>query len=755
MLASMNRLSACLITIGVFVTGSPLAAQDDPPPPVPPGTMSRDPSGRATARAVRLDEPLRLDGRLDEAVYSTVTPISDFIQTEPIEGVPATEKTDVWVFFDREYFYVTARCFESQPERMVVNEMRRDTQNVFNNENFSFMIDTFYDRRNSLVFIVTPIGGRTDGQAISGSFTRDWNPIWEFKTGRFDGGWTVEIAVPFKSLRYRPGEAQTWGFNARRINRWKNEISHLTAIPNATAGIGLWRGALEATLVGLEAPPGSKNLELKPYVISNAATDRTAVPPVSNDVDADFGLDAKYGITQNLTADFTYNTDFAQVEADEQQVNLTRFNLFFPEKREFFLENLGLFGFGGVSPSNASGNVPILSYSRRIGLSRPDNQGRVVPIRFGERLTGRVGRFSVGIIDVQTGDETVSGARATNFVTVRVKRDVLRRSSVGTMFTGRSVGQSGTGTNAAVGFDGTFAFYDDLAINTYWATTRTGGLSGDDSSYRAQLDYAGDRYGVEVARLVVGRHFNPEVGYVRRPDMRETFGLFRFSPRPRARKVVRRLLWTGAGTYIENGGGRPETRDWDGEFAIEFQNGDRFRAGYNYVYEFVPRPFRVGPGVAIPAGGYGFATMRVGYNFGVQRRVFGNALVEHGEFYGGYKTAARFTTGRVTVATQLSLEPTYSVNWVDLPERSFTSHLIGSRVTYTMTPLMFTSALVQYNSDIHAVMANVRLRWEYRPGSELFIVYNEQRDTEPVRSMLSPGLMNRAFIVKINRLFRF
>jgi hypothetical protein len=510
------------------------------------------------------------------------------------------------------------------------------------------------------------------------------------------------------------------------------------------------QGSLAATVVGLEAPAGSKNLELKPYAISDVASDLTATPHVSNDLGGDVGLDVKYGLTQNVTADFTYNTDFAQVEADEQQVNLTRYNLFFPEKREFFLENQGTFSFGGAGTSAQSagaGDTPILFYSRRIGLE----QGRTVPIVAGGRLTGRVGRFNLGLLNIQSDDEPVSGARATNFSVIRLRRDILRRSSVGALFTGRSVGSDG-GRSDAYGLDGTFAFFDNLTVNTYWARTQTKTPPGGASSYRAHLDYAGDRYGVQMDRLVIGNGFDPEAGFLRRDDIRKSFALFRFSPRPRRIAGVRKFSWTGSLNYVENNTGRLETREQEGEFAIELQNSDRFSVVYTNTYEFLPRPFGIASHITLPVAGYGYSNLQTGYNFGQQRAVSGNLLVEYGSFYSGHRTAVGVSRGRVKLTSRLSVEPSYSANWVELIEGSFMTHLVGSRVTNTFTPLMFVSALLQYNSSSHSVSANVRLRWEYRPGSELFVVFNEQRDTFTPRF---PALTNRAAVVKINRLFRF
>jgi hypothetical protein len=320
------------------------------------------------------------------------------------------------------------------------------------------------------------------------------------------------------------------------------------------------------------------------------------------------------------------------------------------------------------------------------------------------------------------------------------------------MVTGRSKVEGGTASNQAYGVDGTFAFFDNLAINTYWARTRTGGApSGDDTSYRAQFDYAGDRYGVLLERLAIGDHFTPDLGYVRRDDVRLSQAQFRFSPRPRASRVIRKLSWSAHGVYTENGAGRVETRDWRGEFGIEFQNSDTFSASYGDSYEFLPVPARI-VGLTVPIGGYDYATARVGFNFGRQRRISGNVSAEHGGFYSGHKTTIAVSQGRLNLTPQVSIEPTYLGNWVDLAEGSSTTHLAGSRVTYTVTPTMFVSALVQYNTGIDAVSANLRLRWEYRPGSELFVVLNEQRDTVSPRF---PDLVNRAVVVKINRLVRF
>ena len=767
----------CLLLAAAGAAAQPAPPLDlpqifGPPPPAPPAVIARDASGGVTVRAVRIDTPLRIDGRLDEAVYDRIEAMSDFIQNDPAEGAPASEKTEIWLLFDRENVYVVARCWETRPDRIMASEMRRDNIRIVRDDNFAWSFDPFYSRRNGVLFEVSAVGGRLDAEVVNESqLNMDWNPVYDVAVGRFEGGWVMETALPFKSLRYPGAGPQIWGFQARRVNRWRNESSYLTPLSAAQGMRGHFRASLAATLVGIDAPEASRLVELKPYAIGDVTTDATSGASPASDLGGDVGIDIKYGVTQGLTADFTANPDFAQVEADEQQINLTRFSLFFPEKREFFLENQGTFGFGGGSTSGRLAGVsdtPILFYSRRIGL----HQTREVPLRAGGRLTGRAGLWTLGALNIQAGalpfeDEPTSDlidARPrdiedeppevlpTNFTVLRAKRDILRRSSVGAMFTGRSRHQLAEGSNAAYGVDGAFGFYDDLTINTHWARTRTEDLTGNDSSYRGHLDYAGDRYGVQLEHLLIGEDFRPELGFVRRRDMRRNFAEFRFSPRPASIRAVRRFVGTGSLAYVENLGGAVETREATGLFTVEWENSDQLSISAIDSYEFLPLPFRIAPDITIPVAGYDFTNLRLGYNFGQQRRFSANVMAEHGSFYGGTKTTLGVSRGRVTITNQVSVEPSLSINWIDLPQGKFRTDLVGTRATYTMTPLMFASALVQYNSRLDQVSANIRFRWEYRPGSELFVVFNEDRNTD-----MSPFPVpnNRAFIVKVNRLLRF
>jgi len=727
---------------------------DGPPAPVAPAVVQRDAAGRATVRAIKLSAPLTVDGRLDEEVYATNGSVSDFIQQVPREGAPATERTESWVLFDRDTLYIAARCWDTAPpEKWVANELRRDTNQLRQNDTFGVILDTFYDRRNGYLFYTNPLGARAD-QAVTdeGNLNADWNPVWNVRTGRFEGGWTVEMEIPFKSLRYLSGANQVWGINIRRVIRRKNEWTHLTPVP-ASAGVpgGMFRLSMAGTLVGLDLPAASKNIELKPYGISRVTTDLGARPATTNDPSADVGIDAKYGVTANLTADATVNTDFAQVEVDEQQVNLTRFSLLYPEKRDFFLEGRGIFDFArtGIATSSTS-LTPQLFYSRRIGL----NGSRVIPIDVGGRLTGKVGHTSVGAMNIETRDDLTSKTPRTNFTVLRVKQDLLRRSTIGAIVTNRSESTVVPGaSNLAYGVDAGFSFYQNVNLGGYYARSDTDGVTTDDDSYQGRAEYNGDRYGAQAQYMKVGDNFTPEVGFVRRDNMRRSFGLARFSPRPKVHfKPIRQFTYQGSVEYIENGAGQLETRLQAARFAAEQQNSDTFSVDASNDYELLLRPFTVARGVVIPRGSYSFSSAIVSYQMGLQRRVSGTWSVQAGEFYDGTLTGFGYTGARVSLLKQWSVEPNVQINDIKLPYGDFTTTLLRARSDYGFSPRMFISALVQYSSTDSVFSTNLRFRWEYLPGSEMFVVYTDERDTLVSGS---PALRNRAFVVKVNRLFRF
>jgi hypothetical protein len=716
--------------------------------PVPPAVMARDADGSVTIRAIRLVEPITVDGRLDDPLYRDTLPIDEFVQQEPREGAPASEKTEVWVAYDDQAIYVGARLWESDPSRRVMSDMRRDASNLYNNDHFAVMIDTFYDRRNGYLFYANAQGGMGDSQVANENANTDWNTIWETKSADFDGGWTIEFRIPFRSIRFQEG-ARVWGINFRRMVRWKTETAFLAAVPASYGSNGINRASSAATLVGLEAPARIRNIDVKAYGLGSTVTNRASSPPVSNHGDGDFGVDAKWSPTQSYVADVTYNTDFAQVEDDEQQLNLTRFSLQYPEKRDFFMEGEQFFGFG--TQSGAPGNnpeIPVIFFSRRIGLEN----GGIVPILGGGRLLGRSGRNQIGILQMRTGEVPALRAAATDFTAMRVQREILRRSRIGMIATRRAPSAYGS-SNYAYGVDAVLQFYQNIQFVHYVAKTETRDRTGNDLSSRNRFVWNADRWGIDTEHMFAGEDFNPEVGFVRRPEGFQHLKMnLRFSPRPRNIPGVRKVYYTTNVQYFTDPTWRKvESRDQQAAFRADFTNGDRTQVEASRSYEAIEDPFTLAKGVRVPAGGYSWQQVQGSFTFGPQRKISGTAVALHGSFYDGTVTEVGWRS-RLEFSPQFYAEPTITINHVDVPWGRGFSNLVSSRLTYTLTPRMFVSGLVQYQSRNDAVSTNARFRWEYSPGSELFVVYSDGRTT---LSRGIPDLQNRSFVVKVTRLFQF
>jgi len=726
----------------------------------PAATVARDGAGHVTVRATRITEPITLDGALDEAHYTRIQPIDGFLQQEPHEGQPATQKTEVWLLFDDRHVYVSARCWSTAPDLIVANEMRRDSFALFQNDNFAVLFDTFHDRRNGVQFQSNPLGGMSDSLITDErDSNRDWNTVWDARARRFAQGWTVEFAIPFRSLRYPAPGPQDWGVQFRRVARGENEFSYLTPMPAAFTQRAMVRVSQAATVVGLEAPKAALSLEVKPYALGTVSTDLEAAAPYRNDPAAQAGIDAKYTFRNGLVADATLNTDFAQVEDDEQQVNLTRFSLFFPERREFFLEGAGIFAFGGASVSPRGGNqgppsnTPILFYSRKIGLFEyGDDETAAVPILAGGRITGRTGAYTVGALNIQQRADASVGAPSTNFSVVRLKRDILKQSSVGVVFTNRSQSINADGANQTLGADASFMFLRNLTVHAYLARTRTEAWKGNDASYRGDVVWMGDRYGFEAEHLAVERNFNPEAGFLRREDFRRNFGSFRFSPRPAGPSAIRKYQFETSFDHFTDTDGRLETQVAQAQAGMDLQNGDEWRVEFRNNYEYLDEPFEITEGLFLPVGGYRFNEVEARYTIGPQRKINGTFWAGGGQFFDGTRQEVGYR-GRIEITSRLGLEPGIAFNWVDLDEGPFLAKLLTARATYNLSPRKALMALVQYNSEGHVLGANVRFRWEFIPGSDLFVVYNEGRDTS--LGVNRSELSSRSFAVKVTRLFRF
>lgn len=736
--------------------GKPPASQvrgfpeiDGPPPPLAPDMINRDGAGNATMRAVRIHDPIDLDGRLDDPVYSKVPAVSGFIQQFPREGQPATEPTEVWILFDDHTLYVSGHCYDSEPARAVATELRRDHNNIFQGDNITVVLDTYYDRRNGFFFQTNQLSAVRDQAISEGQQLVAWNTVWRVRSAVTADGWTFEMAIPFKSLRYRRSGPQLWGVNFRRVVKWKNETSLLTLMPASYGNAGVSQMQEAGTLVGVETPGLAKNLEIKPYALASLTTNRVGTDPFDNRGDAAFGGDAKYGITSSLTADLTVNTDFAQVEEDLQQVNLTRFSLQFPEKRDFFLEGQGIFAFGDRARVTAGSDVPIVFFSRRIGLSA----GQTVPVIVGGRMTGKAGPFDIGLLNIQTGEKEIANAAPTNFSVVRIKRDILRRSSVGVISTARIETSGHEHSNYALGADTVLRFNDENELTGYYARTSTKGLDeSDNASYRGRFDYMADRYGLALEHLLVGSAFNPEIGFMRRTDFRRSFAQARFSPRPKKNKTVRKLSFQGSFDYVTNAAGATvENQTLAANFDLEFHNSDLAALDYTHDDEFLPQRLTLAPGVTVPPGKYLSDRVTGSYTLGQQRKVSGTATASWGTFYDGTRIETTYS-GRIGFSKHFSVEPTVTLNWVDLPFGSFNSQLASARFILTPSPRLSISGLMQVNASGNTATGSVRLRWEYTPGSEMFLVYSDGYDTAAATPI---GLLNRSLAFKVTRLLRF
>ncbi|MYF76018.1 MAG: carbohydrate binding family 9 domain-containing protein [Acidobacteria bacterium] len=720
-----------------------------PPAPAAGEAVSRDTDGRVTLRAFRLSEPLTVDGVLDDPVYDQVPAAGGFLQQEPNEGAPASESTRVWVFYDAENLFIAADL--EHPGPLMAGEMRRDHMRIGWNDSLQIVLDTFYDRRNGFLFHTNPLGALYDAQVTDERNTNaDWNTVWWVKSRIVDGGWTTEIQIPFRSLRYAAGGAQLWGINFQRNIKHRNEKVFFTPTPQAYNREALIRLSNAATLVGLEAPPGSRRMEVKPYAIGSQT--HAPLHDTLNEWSGDVGADLKFGVTEGLTADVTWNTDFAQVEDDETQVNLSRFSLFYPEKREFFLEGQGVFDFGGRQTRAFGGqgpsDAPIPFFSRSIGIS----SGSAVPILGGARLHGRAGAYTMGLMNIQTGTVPGLDVESTNFSAFRMKRDLFARSNIGVIATHRNISADGSGANSLYGVDGNFAPTENIRINSYYMATSDAGVDTGHqaASYMGQFRYDTDLIDVSAERLYLGEDFDPGMGFVRRRDFTKNGGSFTLAPRPRGIEAIRQFEFKAEANQYDRPDGQMETREYNVEGRAIFESSDRFVVTHTVTEEHLLEGFPLSSEVRVPAGSYRFARSGVRFWFGTHRAVSGYVRYEFGDFFGGTRQEVGYW-GRAEVNRRIAMEPNISLNWITVPGGEVRAQVSRLRATYTVSPRSFVGALVQYNSAAQLYSANVRFRWEYSPGSDLFVVFSTNRDGDDGLS----GLTDRALVVKFTRLFRF
>jgi hypothetical protein len=710
-------------------------------------------------QAVRTSATLIVDGRLDEPAWADASLALNFIQNEPREGQPATYDTEVRVLYDNDALYFGVFAKDDEPSRIIVNDLKKDF-NTAGSDAFLIILDTFHDQRNGYQFAINPAGAKWDAQMVNEGRENNanWDGIWDVATRIAETGWYAEIRIPFRTLRFTGGEVEEWGVNFERKLRRLNEDSYWAPLPRI---YDIQQVSLAGTLEQLRGVRPGKDLRLKPYALTSANT--VASRDTAGDFDA--GFDVKYGLTSGLTWDFTVNTDFSQVEADEQQINLSRFNLFFPEKRDFFLENSGIFQFGGgfggfgnpaaggggggtATRQNASQEMRLF-FSRRIGLSE---DGLVaIPILAGTRLTGREGPYSVGALNIQQRE--AGPVPATNFTAVRLRRDILANSDVGVILLDKE--ENGPHYNRAAGVDTNFRF-GFLSINAYLAKTFSPQSaepgSGRDYATRGAVSYQDRKWTFRTRFDGIGERFNDEMGFVPRRSVDNTFAFAARAFRPQwMSKWVRetRPHWQFDMFTRQNGEGL-ESRYQDFHWPLTFQDSSNMEVGINTNLEEVRTPFTINSarGVRVNPGRYEFNEYFLFWNTNSAARVSLNSRYAIGPFYDGYRRA--YSLGpSVRLNENFNVAFNVQINDISLSTGDFVSTLVTGRVNYNFNTKMFLNALLQHNTDLQQWSSNLRFNIIHRPLSDFFLVYNERRDER------TGALIDRALIAKVTYLVAF
>ena len=716
----------------------------------------------AAATAYEIEEAPKLDGQiLDDPVWQSVTPTSGFWQTRPVAGRQASEKTEVRIAYTADTLYFGVVCYDGDPQSIIVSDSRRDAA-LDETDSFQIILDTYRDLQNGFVFGTNPAGIEYDGQVSNegegttiggtrnrqrggsgGGFNINWDGAWDVRTHVDGNGWSIEFAIPFRTLRYPKDRVQSWGLNFQRNIRRKNEIAFWAELPRQ---FNLYRVSRAGVLEGLEIPD-QRNLKFIPYVLGEVRR-RGGQSGVRTGT---AGLDVKYSLTPSLTLDATYNTDFAQVEVDEQQINLDRFNLFFPEKRPFFLENAGLFAVG-------DGGEAELFFSRNIGIG-PD--GQVIPIVGGARLSGKMARTNVGFLNMQTQD--VEGVTSGNNYTVgRVSRELPNRSSIGGIFVNRqATGAAGDSDyNRTFGFDGKWGIGEYGQIAGFLASTSTPGLSGDDYAYKIGGNYNSPAWQLDLNYTELGENFNPEVGFLRRTGgyrkadfivfhtHRPNFGGFH-EIRPH---VVYRGYSALDGFHVSSWAHIDSHWEW--------KNGYQINTTTNLMYEGVRTPFTIFEDkggsnprkVVVPAGIYRSQEYQLVFNTNEGAWLSFRGTITKGGFFGGDRFALR-PSMQLRIGETLNTSVSLSRNDISLPGGSFITNLLIARVSYSFTPRIFVQTLVQYNDAADLWATNLRFGWRKSANTGLYVIYNDTRGLfDAFRDPLNP-LPDRSLVIKYTQLF--
>ncbi|MBI4478486.1 MAG: carbohydrate binding family 9 domain-containing protein [Acidobacteria bacterium] len=704
----------------------------------PVGAWSQQANGNhRIATAIFTDAKLVIDGQLDEPAWKTAAVVSDFTQKEPDEGKPFSELTEVRILFNKEFLYVGAYCHDRVPKGLIINDIHRDFE-IQQQDYFALILDTFNDDRNGYWFGTTVEGNQRDVQFtdVGRIQNANWDGVWYSQGRRVEDGYTVEIAIPFNTLRFTKDKEQIWGLQLVRRMRRRDEIGFWAPIARIYTGpSGI---AFAGELQGIENVEPGRNLQVKPYGLAGVKHLKSRDEGTQDDIDG--GVDLKYGLTSGLTADLTLNTDFSQVEADAQQVNLTRFPLFFQEKREFFLENSGIFQFGSLQNDEA-----LLFHSRTIGLAG----GQPLPILGGARLTGRAGPYYLGMLNVQTRSE--DAIPATNFTVARLRRNVFGNSDLGAMFVQRR-SDLPDDHNRAYGADGNFLlFRSKLRVSGGLARTASPGRSGDDRLGKFEGELQTRLLRLESSYVDIGKNFNPAMGFVRRRGRRIVRNVVELRPRlsssSQLGRYVRDIFLTNNSQYIVLGNGKPETKYMLHQLRFEFQNSAILGAHYETNFERLTAPFEVSQGVILPVGDYYFNERKVWYTSDRSKLFSGDIEWLWAGFYSGHRTELTLDF-QVRPSYRFSTSVNYERNNIDLPQGAFTTDLVGLHVNYSFNPKMFLNAFIQYNSEADQVITNIRFRLIHRPLSDIYVVYNDAHDWISKKT-------DWTFTLKYTRLFNF
>ena len=747
----MTRRSLPSALVLAIAVAAPLSAQN-----------GQSENGQSVA-ATRVEVAPVLDGVLNEPVWQVAPPATDFVQQEPNEGAPASEHTEVRILYDGENLYIGVLAFDSDPDAVIATEMRRDSDRILEEDNFQIILDTFKDYRSAYMFVTTPLGAKLEQQVfeegegggrrgfgVATNINKDWDGVWHVSARRTDDGWVAEIAIPMVTLRFPDRARQEWGINFMRNIRRKNEQAFWAGIPKPYT---LTRVSLAGDLTGLESLNRGLDLRVKPFVSGGAAHISDA-GVVENDGQRDVGFDIKYGVSAGLNLDLTWNTDFAQAEVDDEQVNLTRFALFYPEKRDFFLENSGQFN---VGTNSAFMRVADLFFSRRIGLSKT---GDPIPILGGARLTGKVGRNNIAVMDIQTdglpGDMAhgIPGRDGENFFVARYSRDIMARSKVGALVINKHVGDGGY-INRTFAADMTLAPHPSFLVNSFIAKTTTTGITDGQLAGYIRLGWLDQDWNVYGEYSDFQENFNPEVGFLPRNGIRISKVHLERNPRP-GRFGVRVFDPMVNITYTTDQNNRLVTRRIHHMLGTRLENGAYINIWYNSNLEVLDEPFQVRPDVVVAPGTHRFGDWRFSFNSDPSRRLYGTAYYSPQTFFDGDRTDYSASAG-FRLTSQLAAEGAFTRNDVRLPGGDFTADIASFRIDYALSPAMTLRTLTQRNSLTDQWSTAVRLNYIYRPGSDIYIVYDELR--REYEDMLPGGVSEfmpfreRQLIVKVTYLF--